>query len=217
MKLPSIAIPSVLVSLITCGFSVPARAQAAPDPTPAPAAAGAPPAAPAPQVASPAAPAATGDGNAGSIDNTVSLFGILGYWYSGTGIGLGARYQKTLVRKVAIAHNDHIHDDIGIEAGVDYLHYNFGILNYNWSYNEVTVLAGITWNFWFSDNFAVYPKTDIGYRFGSWSTNTGISNPSGYGGIAFQGAAGVIYRIQPVALRAEVGSGSLRIGAGFQF
>jgi hypothetical protein len=154
------------------------------------------------------APVATAEREAG-LDNVFSAFGLLSYWYADSGVGVGARYQKT-VAPGGLLHLPAVHDDVGIEGGVDYAHYSFiGI-----AYNEVAVLVGGVWNFWFlQDRLALYPKVDLGYRFGSWSgTSLG-----GYGGLVFQGSAGVAYRVSRLTLRAEAGSGSLRLGAGFAF
>ena len=149
-----------------------------------------------------------------AMDNVVSAFGVFSYWHAQTGLGLGARYQKTIVPR-GVLKLAHVHDDIGLEGGLDFYHYGFDTLGYSWTYNEFALLVGGVWNFWFlDDRLAVYPKIELGYRFGSWSTNTGIDSPGSYGGVAFQGSAGVVYRIGRVTLRAEVGSGSIRLGAG---
>lgn len=168
--------------------------------------------APAPAPAVDEAPVAAPPGKAG-MDDTLSAFGLLSYWYTESGVGVGARYQKTIARE-GVLRLPTIHDDIGLEGGVDYVHYSFGAGPFNYSYNEIAVLVGAVWNFWFlDDRLALYPKIDLGYRFGSWS-GTSIG---GYGGLIFQGSAGVAYRLSRLALRAEAGSGSLRLGAGFSF
>ncbi len=158
-------------------------------------------------------------GNAGNLDNAVTLFGTLNYAYSGSGTGLGiaARYQKRLADRVAIRNHPTIHDDIGIEVGPGYSHYSFSVLNYDLSYNEYSVFVGVVWNFWFNDRFAVYPKAEIGYRFGSFSGNNAFGDPPGFGGVGFDGGGGIIYKLDPVALRAEVGNYDLRLGAALQF
>ncbi|HKE15556.1 MAG TPA: hypothetical protein VKB80_11850 [Kofleriaceae bacterium] len=155
-----------------------------------------------------AAPAATAERQAG-LDNTFSAFGLLSYWYAESGVGVGARFQKTVAPE-GLLHLAGVHDDVGLEGGADYAHYSFiGI-----SYNEVALLFGGVWNFWFlQDRLALYPKVDLGYRFGSWSG----ASLGGYGGLVFQGSAGVAYRLARLTLRAEAGSGSLRLGAGFAF
>jgi len=155
-----------------------------------------------------------------SMDNTISAFGLLGYAYSVTGFGLGARFQKTLVPG-GFLRSDKVHDDFGIDVGLDYNHFSFdcGVagVDCGWSYNEFVVLAGAVWNFWLLDGkLALYPKVDLGFAFGSVSTPTGVSS-SGYGGLVVQGAGGAVYKVSGIALRAELGSRSLRLGAGFAF
>lgn len=167
-----------------------------------------PPAAPPPAAgAVDVEPASTG--GAAHMNNQFSAFGLLSYWYAESGLGVGARYQKSLV-PAGVLRLPTVHDDIGLEGGVDYAHYSF----FGYSYNEVAVVVGAVWNFWLlDDRLALYPKIDMGYRFGSWAgTSLG-----GYGGIVLQGAAGIAYRLSPVTLRAEAGSGTLRLGAGFVF
>jgi hypothetical protein len=155
-----------------------------------------------------------------SMDNNVSVFGVLGYGYSGLGSapGIGARYQKRLVSDVSIR-GPKIHDDIGIEAGLDFVHYSWsvpGYPQYSWSFNEVSAVAGVVWNFWIGDKFAVYPKLEVAYGFGSASSYAGIASPS-YGGLWFQGAGGAVYKVGPVALRGEAGWRAVRLGAGLSF
>ena len=161
-----------------------------------------------PSQAAEEAPAATAERGAG-LDNAFSAFGLLSYWYADSGVGVGARYQKTVAPE-GLLHLPGVRDDVGIEGGADYAHYSF----LGFAYNEIAVLVGGVWNFWFlQDRLALYPKIDLGYRFGSWSgTSLG-----GYGGLVFQGSAGVAYRVSRLTLRAEAGSGSLRLGAGFSF
>lgn len=151
-----------------------------------------------------------------SLDNAFSAFGILSYWYSESGLGLGLRYQKTLVKN-QILKAANVHEEIALEGGLDYFHYGFSTLGYDWSYNEFVLLVGGVWNFWIlDDRLALYPKIDLGYRFGSWS-NSGIASPGGYGGVVFQVSAGAVYKLGKLALRGEVGSGSVRLGAAVTF
>jgi hypothetical protein len=150
----------------------------------------------------------------GGMDNTISAFGLLSYWYAESGFGLGARYQRT-VHKEGVLKLPTVKDDFGIEGGIDFVHYSFGFGPVTWTLNEYAIVVGGVWNFWLSDQLALYPKVDLGYRIVSWSTNTGFSNPTGYGGIILQGAAGVCYKLDRLTLRAEAGSGTLRLGVGF--
>lgn len=151
-----------------------------------------------------------------SNDNLVSAFVGLGYAYSDNGFGIGGRYQKIVAPKGVIK-NSPIHDEFGIEGGIDYYHYSFNFFNSGLTYNELAFVVGVTWNFWLlNDKLAVYPKIDLAYRIGSFSN--GSTMPlTGYGGVWTQGTAGVVYRLSGVSLRAELGSGSLRVGAGFAF
>jgi hypothetical protein len=154
------------------------------------------------------------------MDNTVSAFGVLGYGYSGLGSapGEGLRYQKTLVTGVSL-HGPKVHDDIGFEGGLDFVHYSWsipGYPQYSWSYNEFSALAGVVWNFWIGDKLSLYPKVELAYGFGSASSYAGIATPS-YGGLWFQGAGGVAYKLGPIALRGEAGWRAVRLGAGYSF
>lgn len=203
-----LAARAFVLAFSACFIAQSARAQSTPVP--------APPSGP------DAPPAAAEDGAAASrtLDNTVSVFGVLGYGYSGLGgaPGVGARFQKRLASDLAF-HGPKLHDDIGFEGGVDFVHYSWstpGLSEYSWSYNELSLLAGVVWNVWISDEFAVYPKMELAYGIGSVSTNDGVTSPS-YGGLWFQGAGGVVYKTGPVALRAEAGWRALRLGAGVTF
>jgi hypothetical protein len=157
--------------------------------------------------------------NIGSADNMLSAFGILGYGYShASGVGVGARFQKTIISDVVFKDHAKIKDDFGIDFGIDYLHYSFDNFGYDYGYNEFVLLAGGVWNVWLNDNFAVYPKIDLGYRFGSGSVEVlGVTYDAADDEFVGQVSAGVLYKVFPVILRAELGSWSLRLGAGFQF
>jgi len=160
----------------------------------------------------------------GSLDREISIFGITspysGYASAGTGLGLGGRYQMTLVPE-GILQNAKIHDDLGLELGLDWQHYGWSTNdpfngNVSWSFNEISPVVGGVWNFWLNDRFAVYPKLDLFYRIGWWSTSLqGASTPSGFGGFDAQIAAGLVYKLEKVALRLELGSYSIRVGVGF--
>jgi hypothetical protein len=151
-----------------------------------------------------------------SNDNLISAFIGLGYAYTSGGFGIGGRYQKVVAPKGVIK-NGPIHDELGFEGGIDYYHYDFGVYGSDLTYNEIAIVFGGVWNFWLlEDKLALYPKLDIAYRVGSFSSSSGTPL-NGYGGIWFQGTAGVVYRLSGLSLRAELGSGSLRVGAGFSF
>lgn len=158
------------------------------------------------------APRSTGNG-------LVSAFLGLGYAYSDSGFGVGARYQK-VVAPIGVIKQGPVHDEVALEGGFDYFHYSFGYrlgsFSQSWTYNEVAFTFGAAWNFWMlEDKLALYPKLDLSYRIGSVSGD--IGSMSGYGGLWFQATGGVMYRTGNVTLRAELGSGSLRLGAGLAF
>jgi hypothetical protein len=215
---------NLIIITIATGLFVSGRAVAQPAPAPATAApttapamaatsSTAPPPAPPPAAgpeATAAAPISSG------LDNSISIFGVFGYYYGSSGVGLAARYQKTLSSQDFL-HIPGIREDIGFEGGVDYYHYGFSEPGFaDYSLNEFLFLAGIVWNFWLNDKVAIYPKLEMGFGFGSFSGLNG-ADPGGYGGFAFQGAAGIAYKASALTLRAEAGSGSLRLGAAFGF
>jgi len=197
---------SLLASLLAVCVAVPAQAQTTKKP------------ASTTSTAPAATPAASTKAESSTMDNNISVWGILGYRYSaGTGWGLGARYQKVVVPEGFLHLTNGIKDELGVEGGIDYTSYSWDFYGYGWTYNEFDILVGVTWNFWLNPKLCVYPKLDLGFGFGSWSSDFTGSNPSGYGGVYFQGAAGIVYKLSRVSLRAEVGSGSLRAGVSFAF
>jgi hypothetical protein len=183
------------------------------------------------QGTAPAAPPPSGDtlapapvnpppSPARTLDNTLSAFAVFDYGYSGLGAapGVGLRFQKRIVRDLGLK-GPKVHDELAIEAGLDYVHYSWSLAaypEYNWSYNEFSILAGVVYNFWLSDSFTLYPKVELAYAFGHTSSYSGVVSPS-YGGLWFQGAAGAAYKFGPVSLRGELGWRAVRLGAGFTF
>jgi len=158
----------------------------------------------------------------GGMDNQVSAWGIYSYRYSWGGYGLGARYQKTVLPQ-GLLNNPAIREDIGIEGGIDFVHYSWDhgyfASNYNFSYNEFSFVVAPVWNFWLTPQIAVYPKLDIGIGFGSVSTPSGYGGPDAWdtGGLIFQGAVGAVYKLDKLALRLELGSAYIRAGVAMNF
>jgi hypothetical protein len=151
----------------------------------------------------------------GGMHNSISLLANLGYAYSaGTGFGLSGRYQFTIVPEGVIKSSS-IRDDFGIEPFVDFFHYSWDLGPYSWTYNEFDLGAAVVWNFWFTKEFAAYPRLGLGFGFGSWSAQDdtfGIGNPGGYGGLILIGGAGVLYKLGAVTLRGELSNASLGLG-----
>ena len=77
---------------------------------------------------------------------------------------------------------------------------------------------GGMWNLWLMDNFAIYPKIELGYAFG-WLSGWNVPGPTPtYGGFFWDAAAGALYRVNnTVTLRAEAGYAGLKLGAGWLF
>jgi len=169
---------------------------------------------PAPPPASPGAPpeAVTTTTARPGLDNAISVFGVFGYLYASTGVGVSGRYQKTIVPR-GLLHLANVHEDLGIEGGVDYYHYGFT----GYTLDEFAALVGVVWNFWFDGGkLALYPKLESGFGFGSVSGVSG-AGALGYGGFHMLAEAGIAYKVSALTLRGEIGSGALRVGAGLVF
>jgi len=175
-------------------------------------------------VAGPAAAQSRGYRSSAASGGGTELFSVWGVLDPGPvdGVGLGARVMFPLVPEGVIRHA-RIHDEFTLELGADFVHYNdrVGVPGYwvDYDWNGVLPVVGGTWNFWFTPHFALYPKLDVGYWIGwysGWNSNYGYVRQD-YGGFFVEGALGLIYRFQTVALRAELGSGLLRLGLGFSF
>jgi len=159
-----------------------------------------------------------------TVQGMGSVFGMLGYGYGfDSGYGVGARFQLVVASKL-IDHKK-IHDELGIEFGIDYLQstydYSFAGYSVEWTYREITPVVGIDWMFWLSNRVALYPKVDLGYHITSWSVDSDTGSSASHADVSsfyFQGAGGVVFRATPsLALRAEGGWRALRVGVGFNF
>jgi opacity protein-like surface antigen len=173
-----------------------------------------------PAAAAAPSPRATARSPGGATMNgDLSPWVLLGYNYgAGTGYGFGVRYQAVVVPQGFLHLQNGVHDELGIEFGADFVHYSWGFFGYNWTYNEISPVIGAAWNFWLTPQLCLYPKLDLAFRFGSWSTPNGYpyGHPGGYGGAGLELAAGVAYRIgDRLALRAEAGTYALRFGLAF--
>ena len=151
----------------------------------------------------------------------LSLWGIVPWG----GFGAGARFMMPLPIPSLLANTGaSIRDNWDLEFGADLLHwsYDFGAPgnSFSYSWTEVLPVAGIMWNLWFTRNFALYPKLELGYAFGwfsDWDTAAGANQPT-YGGFFIAGDAGALYKLDNgLTLRAEVGSDGLKLGAGWLF
>jgi hypothetical protein len=174
-----------------------------------------------PAAAAPERPVGQSSYAPGRGSHSLSLWGVLDPGPI-DGVGVGGRFTLP-IEPNGILNHPRVKDEFTLELGADFVHYNdrvraFGFPDLNYSWNGVLLVAGGTWNFWFTPKLALYPKIDVGYFFG-WYSNEDFG-PYGrydFDGIFIQGAAGLIYRFQTMSLRMELGSGLLRIGVGFPF
>ena len=201
-----------LVAALTTVFATRALADVPPaDGAPPPAVSSAPP--PYTPAPSPVTPG-SGPGLKGA-----SVWGILPWG----GIGAGARFAIPLGIQPLLVTTS-IHDSFSIEFGADLLHwsYDFGIPgdSFNYSWTEFVPVAGVMWDLWFNQKFALYPKVDVGWAFGlfsDWAGTVGQSQPT-YGGFFLDGDVGALYKLTGgLTLRAEAGSDGLKLGAGWLF
>lgn len=139
------------------------------------------------------------------------------------GVGVGVRAMVPLVPEGLLGSRS-VRDELVLDLGADFVHYSDRVgaygyyLDYTW--NGLLPVVGLEWNFWLNRNLALYPKLDLGYWIGwysGWDNQYGYSRPGGYGGFFIEGAVGLIYKLPRLALRAEVGSGLLRLGVAFPF
>jgi hypothetical protein len=150
----------------------------------------------------------------------VAAWGILGGW--GNGLGLGARYVMPLIPGGVLKGSvpSFKKDSIEVEAGADFVRYTFSYAWIDTSYSVLRPAVGAKWSLWFNDQFAVYPKVELGFDISWWSSTNwpyGYS-PESHTGIYFDAAAGVLYRIaSKFDLRAELGIDGIRAGVAFNF
>lgn len=176
----------------------------------------------APRAAAPSAAPRSGN-------NSLSVWGVLDPGPI-DGVGAGLRVGIPLAPQ-GVLHNPRVRDDFTLELGADFVHYAVDFRYYDpyygyyygdsYSWNGALAVGGVAWNFWFTPNFALYPKVDLGYFFGwysGWNDSWGpYYGRESFGGLFLQGAAGLIYRFQTMSLRVELGSGLLRAGVGMSF
>jgi hypothetical protein len=173
----------------------------------------------------------------GGARGEFSIHGIFAYYWGDNGVGIGARYQLPIVPE-GILHAQ-VKDDIAVDFGLDFVHANFGAYpTYGYAYdpfwgtnvytqtgwkdltwNAFIPTVGILWDFWLTPQFALYPKLETGVAIGWWSAD--FNSPFGYAGphasaFFIQGAAGAKIKLKNnLALKAEVGSGMLKLGVAF--
>jgi hypothetical protein len=169
-----------------------------------------------------ASPGASQGASSGASTGVTSL-SVWGDFDPGpNGAGLGFRLSLPIVPQ-GLLHSSRVRDELVLEVGGDFLHYSQHIGNpyfVDYSWNGFLAVGGLAWDFWLTPQLALYPKLDLGFEFGwynGWDPYYGTYyDRHGYGGLFAQVAAGLIYRLQSVDLRVELGTGLLRLGVGFK-
>jgi hypothetical protein len=165
------------------------------------------------------APAAVGTTvPAGGGSQGPTVWGILGGWYGG--FGVGARYMLPLPIKPLLTQGT-VRDSFALEVGADFMTFShsWAVPGGGYRWNAVVPVVGGMWNIWLNDRLAFYPKLDLGYTFGwlsGWNSMWG-PDPT-FGGFFWNVALGGMYRLNStVALRGEIGYAGLKVGASFLF
>jgi hypothetical protein len=168
----------------------------------------------APATAQPSSSESGGIAQEGPRSTGISAWGILGY---GNGLGVGGRFMMTAVPEGFLQH-DRFKDQLAVEFGVDLLRFSYDFLSDDYGFMAILPVAGVLWNVWLNDRFALYPKLDLGYAVGFYTgwNNAWGSRPT-HGGFFWQTSVGLLYKTGPVALRLELGNGLLKAGAGLGF
>jgi hypothetical protein len=146
-----------------------------------------------------------------------SLWGILPWG----GYGIGARYMMPLPITQLLTRT-RFRDYWALEFGADIMHwsydYGLGTTAFNYSWTEVVPVVGMMWQVWFTENFAAYPKIEVGYAFGWYSDTNGVNTGLSGGNRFFpDGTAGVLYKLGNLTLRAEAGYVGGKIGVAWLF
>ncbi len=152
------------------------------------------------------------DGSVHTRPQMLSFFLILP-WYSGFGVGLGARYMIPVAPQGFISN---LNDSVEIEFGADFW---AGFYGYGYGTPlEIGVPIEAMWTFHLTPKFSVYGKAGFGLQFGSY----GYGGYGYYGGPAFGPyfifGPGLLFKVgDSVYLRAEAGLHGIRGGIGFAF
>ena len=138
------------------------------------------------------------------------------------GYGLGFRVGLPIAPN-GVIHSAKVRDEFQLEVGGDFLHYEQHLGNpyyVDYSWNGIVGVAGLQWNFWLVPQLALYPKIDLGFSSGWYSGWNGYYgtyyDQHHYGGLFAQLAAGLIWRLQPLDVRLELGTELVRLGVGFR-
>ena len=161
--------------------------------------------------ASPSTVLAGGHGDAVSSSSAapggLTVWGILGHHHSRAGFGVGIHYMIPLGE--GLLHDAGVRDGFSLELGADlttFYYYDHG------AYLRIRPAVGVLWTFWLLDELALYPKLDVGMPVWFLHPNRG---PLGWPGPNF--ALGLLYALDGLDLRVELGAYGLHLGALFRF
>jgi hypothetical protein len=190
------------------------NAATAPPPTYAP-----PPSQPAyapppPQTYAPPPTVAVAEPPASPLPKGVSVWGILPTWAGyNEGLGIGGRFMMPLGIQ-PLLRGTGIRDSWALEFGADFTHWSYGY----GTHNQFVPVAGIMWNVWLTQQFALYPKLELGYAFGWSNYDSTAVDRAPHPWLFWDLTAGVLYKLNSgLTLRAEAGYMGLKLGVGWLF
>jgi hypothetical protein len=169
------------------------------------------------------APAVTSHGRAPDA-NGLSAWGILPW----SGVGIGGRYMISLPTD-SLLPGGRIRDRFALEFGADLIHYSYHYdyygypyynSRYDYSWTQLLPVFGVMWNVFLTPQFVVYPKAELGYGIGWYSSDNPRFNRSyaNHGGVDLNVAGGALFTLKNgLSLRGEIGWSGLKAGVGWLF
>jgi hypothetical protein len=216
----ALGLAAVLTPAIVAAQGAPPPATVDPNAATAPPPAYAPPpgqptyAPPPPQTYAPPPPMAVAEPVGAPSLKGLSAWGILPWG----GIGVGARFMMP-VGIAPLLRGSGVRDSWALEFGADFMHFSYGYLTSDYSYNQVVPVIGLMWKIWLNQQFALYPKLEAGYAIGWWSDwNSTYGTQPNHGWLFWDVTAGLLYKLNSgLTLRAEGGYAGLKLGVGWLF
>lgn len=146
----------------------------------------------------------------------VSLLATVGYTKAPVGYGAAARFQWARIPWFDWD-SPRVRGELGVEGGLQWLRHASNATP-PWTYREFTPTVAAQYNVWLGGSLAVYPRMELGVRFGRMTGNTTWqSNHTYERALSFHGGVGVLWSVGPVLARGEVATDAFRIGVGINF